>query len=271
MGQQGSEIGLGGPSGKIIRRELDKLLLKDDLRLSDRNRRFLAFIVSETLGGRAERIKAYSIAVDVFGRGEDFDPTVDPIVRIEATRIRAALASYYAGSGAGDSIRIDMPPGNYVPTFAWGPAAFTGVGDVDPPERPTGRSSTPGVVRLLVTHCSDPRDRCASARGELLIGALVERLSTAGFDVALITRAERHASEKVIKRLFETSRSAYALDVTVHTLAEAKRYGWRLTDLWNRRIGCSGSCDCPIDAHPTGEMIDGLAERVAEAVSAVAR
>ncbi|AWX92295.1 hypothetical protein DPM13_00580 [Paracoccus mutanolyticus] len=55
---------------------------------SSRNRDFLSYIVDALLEGRADRIKAYFIAVDVFGRPESFDPTLDPIVRIEATRLR---------------------------------------------------------------------------------------------------------------------------------------------------------------------------------------
>jgi adenylate cyclase len=84
--------------------------------MSDRNRRFLRFIVEEKLAGRAERIKSYAIAVDVFGRAPTFDSITDPIVRIEATRMRAALANYYR-QYADEGIRIDIPKGSYIPSF----------------------------------------------------------------------------------------------------------------------------------------------------------
>ena len=71
-----------------VQAALAKLMLDTQLKISTRNRRFLDFVVRETLAGRSDRIKAYSIAVDVFGRSEDFDPSTDPIVRIEATRLR---------------------------------------------------------------------------------------------------------------------------------------------------------------------------------------
>src|SRR5690606_21069419 len=75
------------------------------------------FVVEQVLAGHADRIKSYSIAVDVFGRGDDFDPAIDPIVRIEATRLRAALASYYADPGRDEAIQISLPKGGYVPSF----------------------------------------------------------------------------------------------------------------------------------------------------------
>ena len=73
--------------------------------------------MAETLAGRGDRVKSYTIAVDVFGRGADFDSASDSIVRTEATRLRGALAKYYAGYGADDPIRILFPPGSYVPQF----------------------------------------------------------------------------------------------------------------------------------------------------------
>jgi TolB-like protein/Tfp pilus assembly protein PilF len=101
----------------LIRAALDRLTDDERLRMSDRNRRFLRFVVDEKLSGRAERIKSYTIAVDVFGRADDFDGAADPIVRIEATRLRSALASYYEGPGARETVRIVLPKGGYVPEF----------------------------------------------------------------------------------------------------------------------------------------------------------
>jgi TolB-like protein/Flp pilus assembly protein TadD len=100
-----------------IREALARLLSDPNFHASVRNRRFLRFAVEETLAGRGDRVKSYSIAVDVFGRGEDFDGSTDPIVRIEAARLRAALTAYYAGPGSGASIRISLPKGGYVPSF----------------------------------------------------------------------------------------------------------------------------------------------------------
>ena len=89
------------PSSEDVLSALQALFANDALRISERNRRFLSFVVTQTIEGRSDRIKAYSIGVDVFGRDDSFDPTVDPIVRIEATRLRSALTAYYDGMGGG--------------------------------------------------------------------------------------------------------------------------------------------------------------------------
>lgn len=102
---------------EAVRAELDRVLGSESFEASERNRRFLSFVVEETLAGRAERIKAYAIATDVFGRDESFDPQADPIVRIEAGRLRRALERYYLTAGSGNPIRITVPKGSYVPVF----------------------------------------------------------------------------------------------------------------------------------------------------------
>ncbi|MGO8506748.1 adenylate cyclase, partial [Rhizobium leguminosarum] len=71
-----------------------------------------------TLGGRGNRINASSIAIGVFGRDPGFTQD-DPVVRIEAGRLRRSLERYYLVAGQHDQVRIDIPKGGYVPTFAW--------------------------------------------------------------------------------------------------------------------------------------------------------
>jgi TolB-like protein len=105
-----------------VRRELDRILSSPDFEASTRNRRFLRHVVEETLAGRADRIKAYSIAIGVFGRGDDFDPQQDSIVRIEAARLRRSLDHYYLRQENANELRIAIPKGAYVPEFvACGP------------------------------------------------------------------------------------------------------------------------------------------------------
>ncbi|UXN75758.1 hypothetical protein N8D56_10815 [Devosia sp. A8/3-2] len=78
---------------------------------------FAAYIVGRTLDGEQQAIKAYSIVVDVFGRGAGFDPQADPIVRVQARRLRALLGAYYQGAGASEPVRIKLPVGRYIPEF----------------------------------------------------------------------------------------------------------------------------------------------------------
>lgn len=70
---------------------------------------FLTFVVERTLAG--EPLKESIVGVEVFGRAADYDPRLDPIVRVEARRLRSRLAEYYAGPGADDPVRIDLPKG----------------------------------------------------------------------------------------------------------------------------------------------------------------
>ena len=69
-------------------------------------RGFLEYLVNEALAGRGERLKAYNVALEVFDRPETFDPVVDPLVRIEAARLRDKLRQYYEADGQGDPVRI---------------------------------------------------------------------------------------------------------------------------------------------------------------------
>jgi TolB-like protein len=100
---------------KAIREQLVRILNSGPFHQSQRRRRFLEYLVNETLAGRGERLKAYNVALAVFDRPETFDPVTDPLVRIEAARLREKLREYYGTDGQGDPIRIDLPKGTYTP------------------------------------------------------------------------------------------------------------------------------------------------------------
>src|SRR4029079_13743361 len=101
-----------------VRPELGRILRSASFETSDRNKRFLEYVVEETLAGREAHLKAYTIATIVFGRSDDFDPQLDPVVRMEARRVRRALERFYLVEGEGPSaVHITMPTGGYVPVF----------------------------------------------------------------------------------------------------------------------------------------------------------
>ena len=105
------------PSPDEIRAALDHILFSEVFRRSPQLGAFLRFVTEAVLHGKGDRIKAYTIGVEVLRRDANFDPQIDPIVRVEATRLRRAIERYYAGTGQDDSIIVDMPRGSYVPTF----------------------------------------------------------------------------------------------------------------------------------------------------------
>ena len=109
----------GMPAGEFgadeVRRQLQRILASRDFVASERNRRFLRHIVECTL--RGETARGYEIATLVFGRPKTFNPTSDPIVRIEAGKLRRDLETYYLKSGKFDPIRITVPRGGYRTAF----------------------------------------------------------------------------------------------------------------------------------------------------------
>lgn len=100
-----------------IREQLDRILSSPEFQAHDRGRRFLQYVVLETLEGRRDQLGAHAIAQAVFGRGVEFDAQSDPVVRIEAGRIRRALERYYLICGSNDPVKITIPKGHYAPSF----------------------------------------------------------------------------------------------------------------------------------------------------------
>ncbi|HEV2509207.1 hypothetical protein [Bosea sp. (in: a-proteobacteria)] len=100
-----------------IRAQLDRVLASDIFRSAPQLTAFLSYVVEQALAGRAAELKGYTIAVEAFGRPPEFDPQSDPIVRVEAGRLRKALNLYFAAEGVRDPVRIAIPVGAYVPSF----------------------------------------------------------------------------------------------------------------------------------------------------------
>src|SRR5215470_14091401 len=100
-----------------IREQLQRILASPTFRQGDRMKRFLSFIVTEALAGRRNKLKEYVIGVQVFGKEESFDPRTDPIVRVQARRLRAKLVRYYREEGRIDEWIVELPKGGYAPVF----------------------------------------------------------------------------------------------------------------------------------------------------------
>jgi hypothetical protein len=126
------------PQPDDIRQELHRIINSSPFRDAYRLTSFLSFIVEMTLAGNGNKLKAYTIAVEALGRGADFDPQTDPIVRVEAVRMRQALARYYSGIGRDDPLVIEVPRGSYVPAFRRNAC-----------ERPTPRATMASLPTLL--------------------------------------------------------------------------------------------------------------------------
>jgi tetratricopeptide (TPR) repeat protein len=105
------------PSPERVRAALEELLGWQGIARSPQLAELLRYVVERTLNGDGAAIKAYSIAVDVFGRPAEFDPQSDPIVRVQARRLRTLLEQFYAGGSSSTDVQIHLPLGRYVPEF----------------------------------------------------------------------------------------------------------------------------------------------------------
>ncbi len=117
MAVRGSTPELGKDMDAQAVAQLNRIFASKAFRQADRLKRFLSFIVDETLAGRGERLKEFVVGVEVFGKDDSFDPRNDPIVRVQARRLRAQLARYYREEGQGDELVIDLPKGGYAAVF----------------------------------------------------------------------------------------------------------------------------------------------------------
>jgi serine/threonine-protein kinase len=176
----------GAAAEDAVGAQLGRVLNSEAFASAERSRKFLQFVVNETLEGRGGNIKETVVAVAVFGRTPSFDPQSDSIVRVEARLLRSRLRDYYATEGLFDAILIEIPKGGYVPRFTsraepsrprrrrrgWiaagvvGVAALAGLAFVLANQR-AGKS----VAVLPVTNLSGPES-------ELLARGMTEDLTT---------------------------------------------------------------------------------------------
>ena len=110
------------PSDNEVALQIDRILASRWFSRSERLCRFVRFAAQHALSRGADRLKEYLVGVEVFDRGPAYDPRIDPIVRVEARRLRAKLKAYYASAGRDDQLRIEFPKGTYTPVFRLRPS-----------------------------------------------------------------------------------------------------------------------------------------------------
>ena len=128
----------GSPVDPVdVNASLERILTSEQFVKSPQLSRFLRFCVDQSLEGRQEYLKEQVLGTEVFRRASPFDPRLDPIVRVEARRLRSKLDEYYAGPGRMDSLMISFQRGDYVPRFMYVQATA---------ERPVRHSPAPLIV-----------------------------------------------------------------------------------------------------------------------------
>jgi tetratricopeptide (TPR) repeat protein len=177
---------LNGVPAAEIRSQLDLILRSRAFIQSHRIRRFLQFVVEESLLGQPHRLKEYLIGLEVFDRREAFDPRVDSIVRVEARRLRYKLEEYYRTEGREDAIRIVLRKGSYVPIFEYR-SSSNGVGTVSP-----RRSMEIGLFSLL-NATSEEGAAEAIAAAEEIQRRLAHVLIKEGCFQVVVVKSPNHA------------------------------------------------------------------------------
>ena len=212
-----------------IRKQLHKIISSKAFRQGDRLQRFLGFVVDEALTGRGDQLKEYPIGIDVFGKDQSFDPRMDPIVRVQARRLRMRLQTYYHDEGQADAIVIEMPKGGYAPTFR----------KVD--QKPVRASLTPALVSrntVAVRHFED-----CSSNGS-------QRYLTHGLSSEIMHRLSSMESLVVLDGTTPQSdagsQAALIVSGALRQSGDVLRINMQITDALRGNILWSESIDRPI-------------------------
>ncbi len=219
------------PGEADVRTELERILRSRCFEQAGRSSEFLKFVVEQALAGNSERIKGYTIAIEVFQRPPDFDAQSDPLVRVEAGRLRRRLMEYYVAEGHANPVRIDLPRGGYAPEFR-----FTQV--ADSPAEPTPLPARP----KLASRWRRIRTVAVLAAIAALAAAVIMQANRPARRAATQTQVEMPAGPRVLVLPFENLTDDRALDYFAQGVTEEIML--RLSDL---RVGVIASRESRYD------------------------
>lgn len=253
MAKKGHDLTLTQGGAQLVREQLARILASATFQQVNRLRRFLSFVVLESLAGRSDELKEYVVGTQVFEKEASFDPRSDPVVRVQARRLRARLARYYAEEGQADEIVIDLPKGGYAPVFSRRKPASS-----------PRRSLSTAIVSRNTVSVLPFSDHSASGELESFCKGLREEIVhhlTSLANLRVLVNVETDSANRA-NGLLNASGAAVIVTGSVRTAGEKMRVTAQLLD------GASG-------CYLWSSVIDGTAsdtlelqERVAEAVAA---
>ncbi len=256
----------------IVYSALRKIFMSDQFASSERLREFLEFIVVETLEGRGDRIKSYTIAVDVFQKSADFDSTHDPVVRITAGRLRQALDRYYLTEEADNDVKIVLQKGKYVPRFVFSKISMQQKNNTRKPRRKYIYISAYAFVFLIaciILYCvpwreffsvhevierlrknivivvEDTKSNAPLSDGltaQALTNSLFRQLAAHG-SVKIVELRDLQNSDDGVSALKHESENLVILRSELHNQNNGFRVDWRLLDYEDRFILWSDSAN----------------------------
>ena len=247
---------------KAIREQLDRLLRSRLFQRSRRRRQFLEYIVNETLAGRSHGLTGYSVALEVFGRPDTFDPVVDPVVRVEAARLRDKLREYYSGDGQRDPIRIELPKGTYAPQIeVWQESR------VDRRKGPPTREVASRVPSVAVLSFDDlSANQNLGYLGDGVAEDIITALSRFP-DMRVVARGSSFAYKGKavdLRQVGEELGVGYVLEGSVRTDGDKLRIVAQLIDtksgehIWAERFDRSGADPWALQDQVTGMIVSAL-------------
>lgn len=210
---------LDGCTLEQIEFQLDLISNSSGFVTSGQMRNFLCYIVHKKISGEELLLKQYTIAVEALGQGEDFDPESNPLVRIEAGRLRKKLDHYYKNEGLNDSCRISVPLGKYIPLFEKNENA----GVEDSVEVTTQEWKQSCGPRLLISSFSD---KTQGKKSNKLLYYITDNLAKVMSQfllfrlISAIPHADKEISNSVITSYRKNKKADYILTIYVHYLKD---------------------------------------------------
>jgi TolB-like protein/Tfp pilus assembly protein PilF len=273
----------GPPDPESVAAALERVLSDPEVGANPRRAKLLRHLVEETLAGRTEGLRGTAIAMDVFGRGADFDPQTDAIVRAEARRLRQALASYYAVAGARDPVAISIPKGGYVPQFS----IRTGAVDAAAPGGSGRRAMSARVAPTLASSRdlaeSPPSRGRGLMRPRMVVGpTLLAGLALVIGAVSWFAAGARGGNGRapmtpsVLVAPFEATGEAddieaLASGVTARLISDLMRFPDFRVYSFEDSLHLKEDPASPVDRDDTGFVVRGVVQGDADALSVMAR
>jgi adenylate cyclase len=284
------------PTADQVREQLDRILGSEGFANADRLSRFLRYVVERTLAGEGDLLKEYAVGVGVFDRDEQYDPRIDSIVRVEASRLRSKIDEYYRTRDGADPILIRLPKGSYVPVFEVRPPAIPSALPGQLPQTgplnrrrlvfgvivatiavagltawrvglwPAAGSGTPAVAVAVLpfdVFSADPAQQLLAARLTDGVTSDLARLGTVGV-VSRTTASQLTGSGRSIRELARQLGADLVLEGTVEVKGDIVRLTGRLVD---------GAIDRKVwveDFVGRSDDLRDLQHRIATAVAAAA-
>jgi TolB-like protein/Tfp pilus assembly protein PilF len=230
-------------------------------------RRFLVYVVEETIAGRINEIKEYTIGTRALGRPADFNPQFDACVRIHAGRLRQTLETYYHNNGKGDPIRIQIPKGSYIPVFS-----FVPTGPSPAVKSQDGPHAAPLLNKLTIAVL--PFQNLSSEAGKHFFADVIgEQLSTEishcrNISVISYYSARLFAGRLTdLKQLFTQYGVHYALTGSVQLVDDNIRINVQLTFTVSSEQIWVATYEQPLSDHPLTNVLEDVIQNMASVIA----